>query len=497
MVHERVQRSEGNMTRLAPPTWAGSMPLLFGLRCAGSSGQSRGRTTQPFATGRHRAFASLVLFPLLALAPVAPVRAQSLPAASPESVGMSSERLERLHQTMKAYTDQGRIAGVVTLIARNGRIVELQAFGSLDREKQLPMRKDAIFRIASQTKAVTSIAVLMLHEEGKLLLSDPVSKYILSFKNSTVAVAPAPGAPASAPIAIVPAKREITLHDLLTHTSGISYGDKGPAAAQWKAAGLDWDFCGHIDEAIGALVERMGKLPMDAQPGEKFVYGHSIDILGVVVERVSGMPLDEFFRARIFEPLKMTDTSFFLPTDKRARLATVYSAKAGEMTVERAPDHIPPAGQGDFVDGPRKCFAGGAGLLSTATDYARFLQMLLNGGELDGVRLLSPKTIELATSNHVGTLFNDGKTGFGLGFEVVDNLGASGELGSVGEFGWGGKYYSSYWVDPKERLVAVFLSQLLPARRLDLGGKFHALVYQSIVGPPTGIPAAPAIGQSR
>jgi CubicO group peptidase (beta-lactamase class C family) len=443
----------------------------------------------------YPAFVTPFVITLLAAA-AAPARclAQSLTPAAPETVGLSSERLERLHQTMKAYTDEGRIAGVVTLIARNGHIAEFQAFGALDREKQTPMQKDAIFRIASQSKAVTSVAVLMLLEEGKLLLSDPVSKYIPSFKNSTVAVPPAAGAPADAPIGILPAKREITLRDLLTHTAGISYGG-GPAATQWKAAGLDTFYCADKNETIGALVERMGKLPMDAQPGEKFIYGYNTDILGAVVEKISGLPLDEFFRTRIFEPLKMTDTSFYLPPDKRARLATVYALKDGATAVERAPD--PGLGQGDYVDGPRKCFAGGAGLLSTATDYARFLQMLLNGGELDGVRLLSPKTIELATSNNVGRLFNEGKTGFGLGFEVVEHLGDAGRPGSVGEFGWGGAYYTSYWVDPKEKMVVVFMSQLLPAGGLDLQGKFRSLVYQSIVGPPTGIATATPTRRSR
>jgi CubicO group peptidase (beta-lactamase class C family) len=240
------------------------------------------------------------------------------------------------------------------------------------------------------------------------------------------------------------------------------------------------------DEPIAPIVERLATLPFDAQPGEKYVYGFSTDILGAVVEKASGLSLDEFFRTRIFEPLKMRDTHFFLPPEKRERLATVYAAGEGGR-LRRAPN--PQRGQGDYVDGPRKAFSGGAGLLSTASDYARFLQMLLNGGELDGVRLLGPKTVELATSNHVGTLFNEGRTGFGLGFEVVEHLGRAGRPGSAGEFSWGGAYYTSFWVDPQEQLVAVFLSQLLPSGGLDLQGKFRALVYQSIVGPPDGAKA--------
>jgi CubicO group peptidase (beta-lactamase class C family) len=229
---------------------------------------------------------------------------------------------------------------------------------------------------------------------------------------------------------------------------------------------------------------------MEGQPGEKFIYGYNTDILGAVVEKVSGMPLDEFFRTRIFEPLKMSDTSFYLAKEKRARLAAVYSLKDAAATVERAPD--PGLGQGDYVDGPRKCFAGGAGLLSTATDYARFLQMLVNGGELDGVRILGPKTIELMTSNAVGTLHNEGKSGFGLGFEIVDTVGAIGQPGSPGTFSWGGAYHTSFWADPKEKIVAVLMTQLLPANGSDLLNKFRFMVYQSVIGPPAQQPTVKA-----
>jgi CubicO group peptidase (beta-lactamase class C family) len=353
------------------------------------------------------------------------------------------------------------------------------------------MQKDSIFRIASMSKAITSVAVLMLMEEGKLVLQDPVSKFIPAFKTTTVAVPPGTGTPADSPVAVVAAKREITIRDLLTHTAGISYGS-GPAAAPWKAAGLTTWYFADKDEPIAAVIDRLASLPMDAQPGEKYIYGFNTDILGVVVEKASGVPLDEFFRTRIFEPLKMRDTMFFLPPAQRARLTAVYAAEHG--TITRAPD--PRQGQGEYVDGPRKCFSGGAGLLSTALDYARFLQMLLNGGELDGARLLSPTTVTLATSDHIGTLFNEGRTGFGLGFEIVKDLGRYGRPGSVGQFGWGGAYYTEYWADPQEQLVAVLMTQLLPAEDLDLREKFRVLVYQAIVGPPTGVPA-PAVKRTR
>jgi CubicO group peptidase (beta-lactamase class C family) len=243
---------------------------------------------------------------------------------------------------------------------------------------------------------------------------------------------------------------------------------------------------------VGAVVDRMAALPMDAQPGEKYVYGYNTDILGVVVEKVSGQTLADFFQKRITGPLAMADTQFYLPPAQKDRLTAVYSAKP-DGTIERATD--PKQGQGHYVDGPRVAFSGGAGLLSTARDYARFLQMTLNGGELDGVRLLSQKTIELMTVNHVGSLFAergpaDAGKGFGLGFDVVEDLGKTGSYGTLGAFGWGGAYHTNYWVDPKEKLVAVIMTQLLPAGGSDLHNRFRTLVYQSIVGPPTGVAAA-------
>ena len=220
-------------------------------------------------------------------------------------------------------------------------------------------------------------------------------------------------------------------------------------------------------------------MPFDSQPGEKFVYGFSTDTLGAVVEKASGMPLDEFFRTRIFAPLKMTDSSFYLPTEKRDRLAVVYSLVDGKLV--KAPDEG--LGQGAYVDGPRQCFSGGAGILSTASDYARFLQMMVNGGELDGVRLLAPSTVALMTSNHVGSLFNEGRTGFGLGFEILEDPGKAGVVGSPGVFSWGGAYHTSYWADPREQMVAVLMTQLLPSNGSDLLDKFRVMVYQALVSP--------------
>ena len=431
----------------------------------------------------------LVLAASLLLAGV-PLRAEAPVPPQPESVGLSSERLHRIDAAMQRYVDEGRMVGIVTLVLRNGRVVQHGAYGKADREAGAPMKKDTIFRIASQTKAFTSVAVMMLVEEGRIGLADPVSRFIPAFKKTTVALAAPAGAVEGSPVSAVPAKREITIRDLLTHTAGIGYGG-GPAAAQWKAAGIQGWYFADRSEPVSAVVERMAALPMDSQPGEKYVYGYNTDILGAVVERVSGQTLAEFFQKRITGPLGLADTQFYLPPAQKDRLAAVYAAK-DDGTIERASD--PKTGQGHYVEGPRVAYAGGAGLLSTARDYARFLQLLLNGGELDGVRLLSPKTVELMTVNHVGTLFADQSPsnaglGFGLGFEVTEDVGKSGRYGSPGAFGWGGAYHTNYWADPKEKLVAVIMTQLLPAGSSDLHRTFRTLVYQSIVGPP-GAPAA-------
>jgi CubicO group peptidase (beta-lactamase class C family) len=410
---------------------------------------------------------------LLAVA-VRSLAAQGLPRATPDAVGLSPERIGRLTGVLQAYVDSGRMAGAVALVARHGKVAYLGAVGWRDKESQAPMRDDAIFRIASQTKAIVSVAVMMLQEQGALLISDRVGKYLPEFQKTTVAVPRAGGG-----YDVVPARRPITIRDLLTHTAGISYGD-GPAKDRWEQARITGWYFADRDEPIGQTISRLAALPFDAQPGERWIYGYSIDILGALVEKVSGQSLDAFLRSRILDPLKMADTHFYLPRDQRERLATVYSAKPGGG-IERAPDPGGMVGQGAYVDGPRKSYSGGAGLLSTAQDYARFLQMLLNGGELDGVRLLSPNTVHLMTVNHVGGLYDQPGVGFGLGFSVVTDMGARGQPGSLGEFGWGGAYHSTYWVDPQEDLVVVYFAQLIPAGDLDDHSKLRALVYSAIV----------------
>jgi CubicO group peptidase (beta-lactamase class C family) len=418
---------------------------------------------------RNKSFRFFILAVLISVA--LPILAADLPRARPEIVGLSTERLGRIGEVMQKYVDEGRLGGAVTLVARAGKVAYLQAFGKLDPSTGAAMPIDAIFRIASQSKAVTSVAVMILFEEGKLLLGDPVSKYIPEFKNTTVAV---PDASKKGPgYKIVPAKRAITIRDLLTHTAGISYGD-GPAKDLYKAAGLQGWFLADRPEPVGTYVKKLAGLPFDAQPGEKWVYGYNADILGYLVEVVSGMSLADFIRTRIAEPLSMSDTCFFLPEDKAFRLSAVYGiGKDGKA------ERIGDPKENAYVKGPRTCYAGGAGLLSTAEDYARFLLMLQSGGEWGGVHILSPKSVELMTADHVGGLY--GSQGFGLGFWVTKELGRNGDPGSVGAYGWGGAYHTTYWVDPAEKLVAVFMTQLMPATGSDAQGKFRALVYQSII----------------
>jgi CubicO group peptidase (beta-lactamase class C family) len=281
----------------------------------------------------------------------------------------------------------------------------------------------------------------------------------------------------------VPARRAITIKDLLTHTAGVSYGEDPSIAEAYKAknlgpvTGRGW-YTADKDEPICTTMERLGTLPFVTQPGEAWVYGYNTDILGCIAEKASGQPLDELIRSRITVPLVMKDTMFFLPADKRERLVAVYASNAGGGgKIFRAPDG--PLGQGNYVDGPRKSFAGGAGLLSTAHDYGRFLEMIRRGGELDGVRILSPRTVELMTTNQIGTLHSTGGLGYGLGFETTDRYGANG-MDAVGAFGWGGAYGSNYRVDPKSHLVLVMMINQMPLGATTVRERFPTLVYQAL-----------------
>ena len=419
---------------------------------------------------------TLCLLLLPALLGAQPARTTQDTRVTPASAGFAADRLARIDRFLQQSVDSGRIAGAVALVLRDGRPVYERAVGWADREAGRRMTSDAIFRIASQTKAITSVAAMILIEEGKLALNDPVSRYIPTFARTMVANRADTGR------TIAPARRAITVFDLLTHTAGISYGTDAFVADQYaekglgRAAGFGW-YVADKDEPICTTMERLGTLPFVSQPGQSWVYGYNTDILGCVVERASGLSLDEFVRTRITGPLGMTDTHYYLPTGKRDRLAALYMSDSANRAV-RAPDG--PRGQGHYVDGPRRNFGGGAGMVSTARDYARFLQMLLDRGARGSVRILSPRSVELMSTNQTGTLYGDRGQGFGLGFATVDRLGADG-YSSVGTFFWSGAYGTMYKVDPQERLVIVLMIQMLP-NRSDVAAKFPTLVYQALVG---------------
>ena len=419
----------------------------------------------------HKVVPAVLLLFLATLGPIAGV-AQELPRTTPEDAGFAEGRLELIEEILRGYVMEGELPGAVVAVLRNGAVVYEEAVGYSDVETGVPLMTDAVFRIASQTKAVVSVAVMMLQDEGALLISDPVGKHLPAFAQTTVAVPDE-----NSGYEVVPANRPITIRDLLTHTAGISYG-YGPGGDRWQEADITGWYFAHRDEPVRATVDRMAALPFQAQPGDGFVYGYATDILGALVEEVSGLPLDRFLSTRLFEPLDMRDTHFYLPPDKEDRLAAVHGHDAAGKLI-RAPEGPGMNTQGQYVNGPRMSYSGGAGLLSTARDYARFLQMMLNGGNLGDARILSPASVALMTANHVGDLLGPG-SGFGLGFQVRRDLGAAGQPGSVGDYGWGGAYHTTYWVDPAEQLVVVYFTQLRGPRQPDDHAKLRALVYGAL-----------------
>jgi CubicO group peptidase (beta-lactamase class C family) len=426
------------------------------------------------ANAIYRKFSISILVCVLALAAAAP--AQELPTAKPESVGLSSERLERIGATVQRQIDDKRIAGAVTMVVRHGHVAWFKAQGLMDREAGKPMRTDAMFRICSMTKPITSTAVMMLYEEGYFLLDDPVSNYLPEFKHPKVLVKPASGEPYT-----IPATKEITIRDLLRHTSGLTYHwntDLGPI---YKAANVAHGLLPY-DGTIADNVKRLAGLPLLFNPGERWEYGLSVDVLGRLVEVVSGKPLDEFFRTRIFEPLGMKDTYFYPPENKLDRLAAAYTYYA-DKGLQRFPDTpVTEASTTYSADypyrGPKKLFSGGAGLVSTAADYARFCQMMLDGGKAGSTRLLSRKTVELMSQDQLGKIGPD--QGFGLGFGVDGVKGPLSELGSPGTYNWGGFFYTGFSIDPKEQMIVIFMAQLHPTGDLTLDREVHVLAYQAI-----------------
>jgi len=396
-----------------------------------------------------------------------------LQEASPESVKVSSDRLIRIDKMIRQYIDSGWIAGAAGFIARDGKIVYDKAFGVSDLETKTPMQTNNIFRICSQTKAIVSIGLMMMYEEGKFLLDDPVSKYIPEFYH--------PGVienfnEKDTTCTTIPARREITIRDLFTHTSGIEYAVIGSAMmnAIYAKGGIRGGF-GNDKIRIGDDIKLLGKMPLVHHPGERYTYGLNVDVLGYLIEVLSGEELDDYLRKHLFDPLGMNDTWFYLPPEKHERLVKVCS--------EDCKHHVIPISQDqDLIRYPvlkGTYFSGGAGLSSTTKDYAIFLQMLLNKGVYNGKRILSRRTVELITSNQIGEL-NEGRNKFGLGFEITTEYGQA-ELGvSEGSFSWGGYYSTTYWADPKERLVGLIFMQQDPMSHGEIQDKFKAMVYQAL-----------------
>ncbi len=403
----------------------------------------------------------------------ATIRAQKITVApNPEAAGFSLERLKRIDDNLNDWVSKGWMNGVDVLIIRNGSIVYNKAFGNKNIEAKTPFAKDDIFRIASQTKAITTVAVMMLYEEGKFLLDDPVSKYIPSFANQTVldkfnAV--------DTTYTTVPAKRAVTIRDLLTHTSGIGYAQIGTneANAIYAKSNITAGLYVQGDKLYDAM-SRLGKLPLMFQPGEKWMYGLNIDLLGDLVEIWSGMTLEEFFNKRIFQPLGMKDTYFNVPAEKAGRLVNFY--------IQDSTGYAQKSAFGldmSYPLKPKTYFSGGGGLSSTTYDYGVFLQMLLNGGIYNSNRLLSPNTVRMMTMNQIGEIpFGDNK--FGLGFMIITDKGSGVLPWQSGTFTWGGAFSTDYWADPKEKMVVLFYRQMW-GQQSSLDDKFKALVYQAIV----------------
>jgi CubicO group peptidase (beta-lactamase class C family) len=388
-----------------------------------------------------------------------------LEQAAPQTVGLCPQRLGRIGDLVRRYIDEGRVAGVITLVARRGRIAHLECFGPLDLETRRPMREDAIFRIYSMSKIITTVATLMLMEEGRFQLVDPLWKYLPEFKEVRVA-----GKGADGKDELVRPRRDVTIHDLLTHTAGLTYD----LIHEARQKGL----------TLKAFVEEFSKRPLRNHPGEVWDYSAATDVLGRLVEAVGGQPFEEFLQQRIFGPVGMTDTAFWVPPEKVERLAGIYRpGEGGKLVV--AEDATPP-----YLK-PPTLPSGGGGLVSTTSDYLRFALMLLNKGAAcdvpgrsAGVRLLGPKTVELMASDHLPpghppVAVNN--LGFGLGVSVLRRLGEAKKVGSVGEFGWGGAACTQVWIDPAEDMVAMIMLQLLPGGLFSFMNLFTQTVYQAIV----------------
>ncbi len=399
-----------------------------------------------------------------------------VPAAEPEAVGMSSERLDRLDRVMQGYIDRNEVAGVVTLVARRGKVVHFSALGQRDVEAGAPMTHDAIFRIASMTKPIASVALMMLYEEGRFQLRDPIAKWLPEFADMQVAVPAPPQERLTGRYKTAPAARPITVQHILTHTAGLANTYRGITQPEFQEVVAPRK----PGDTVGGMLKRLATLPLNFHPGEHWEYGRATDVVGRLVEVMSGQTLDAFLRERIFEPLGMTDTHFYLPESKLGRFAALYRPNAqGKIELAEAP-----TAESRFVAEPHTYFSGAGGLVSTARDYFRFHQMMLNGGELDGARILGRKTVELMTANHTGDkgiwLAGPGY-GFGLGYAVVTDLGPSGTPRSEGSYYWGGAFGTIFWVDPSEELIGILMEQIRPYTHLNVRPDLATMTYQAII----------------
>jgi CubicO group peptidase (beta-lactamase class C family) len=398
------------------------------------------------------------------------VRAQSFPAST---LGFSSSRLERLDSSLQGWVDRHWINGAVGMIVRDGHLAYYHAAGFKDIEAGIPMEKDDIFRIASQTKAITSVAVMMLYEEGKFLLDDPVSKYLPSFGQQKVLDK---FNASDSSYTTVPEKREITIRDLLTHTSGIGYAQIGTreASAIYAKSHLMAGFYVKEDRLADAM-DRLGSLPLMHQPGDKWTYGLNVDLLGRLVELWSGISLDSFFRNRIFEPLGMKDSYFTIPKSKSGRLVKHYVETEGHFVKQLQTFGV----DMNYPLLAKTYFSGGAGLSGTISDYAVFLQMLLNGGQWNGKQLLSRNTVRMMTMNQIGDMEVSGEK-FGLGFRINTENSSRIDPRQAGTYGWGGAFSTVYWVDPKEKMITILYRQMWGSHGADIDNKFLVLAYQAL-----------------
>ncbi len=391
-------------------------------------------------------------------------------AATPEEAGFSSQRLARLDSLFINYIATGAMPNAVTFIYRHGKIVHHKAYGFKNIESREQLKKDDIFRIASQTKALTSVGLMMLYEHGKFLLDDPVSMYIPEFKNTQVLVA---STGKDSIYTTRPAKTAITIRQLLSHTSGIPYGNS--IYSRYKIPGVN-----SLEPiTIGEVVKRLTRLPVEHDPGEKFTYGLSTDVLGYLIEVLSGMPLDVYFRTQLFEPLGMKDSYFYLPKNKAGRLVTLYAKDSLHTPLYVSSNQ---ANQTYPIAGARQYFSGGAGVVGTIEDYARFCTMLLHGGSFNGNQLLGRKTIDLMTTNQIGDLeVWDTHDKFGLGFQLITSKGVAQMPGSVGAFRWGGMYSTDYIIDPKEDMVMLIYTNAYPFANPGINNRFRVMVYQALL----------------